>query len=161
MKGLMITLTALVFVVALSGLSMAEVYSYHAGELVDCKAREYVAIKDEKGNINSFNVKTGLYIRCDLVAGKSVWLAARGKVLINVSMVPEGVSTQQIEEKIKDIRQKAINALVKEGSPVSEDWIVYLAWKMAMDEHLIDPSSKLAKEVEQYFWALYRDLINP
>lgn len=164
MKRLMISLMVLVFVVASAGLSMAEEYSYHAGELVDCKAGEYVMIKDEKGNTKTFPMtdvaidgkkisQVHEWRKCD-IKEKSVWLAARSGAVIDVSELPKGVTIQEIEEKIKDIRLKAIDELIKEGYHVSEPMIAFGGWRIAGREYQKDPSSKLLNELANYFWNL-------
>jgi len=164
MKRLMIGLIALVFIIPSAGLSLAEEHSYHAGELTDCKARKFITIKDDEGNIVTFEMteaawdgkritRENEWRRCEIEKG-SVWLVARGHTVIYASKLPDRVTIREIEEMIKDIRQVAINWHIKERRPVTEHGIVRSSWTIAATESHRDPSNEVKRQVRIYFYNL-------
>jgi len=126
---------------------------FYAGKVIDCKAGKSITIEDPDNNILTFKIAEATihsWKECD--ERGPVWLEAKGDTARYISELPEGVTLQQIERRIEDIRQKAIGNIREQGKRVHEPVIIYESWKIASKEYEANPDNMALRKVRTYFW---------
>lgn len=135
-----------------------------------------ITIKEENGDIRKFKFKikevtvnrfkfeftedtvNGFPPKFTIRKGMYVWLEVKFGTPTFIALLPEGVTVQQIEKTIRDIRQEAQNNLTREGSSPKEHEIMYEAWRITSMKTWL-PARKSQKElleqIQRYFWSRY------